>query len=58
MKVKLLISRAGLSFTQSVGDVVDVGEDEAKRLIEAGKAEPVAEKRKVQKATTKPKETR
>lgn len=58
MKVKLLISRAGPSLSQNYGDVVEVGDEEGKRLIAAGKAEPVAEKRKAQKATTAPKETR
>ncbi len=58
MKVKLLISRAGLSFSQNIGDEVEVGEEEGKRLIQAGKATPVTEKRKVQKATSNPKETR
>ncbi len=58
MKVKLLISRAGLSFSQSAGQEVEVSEEEGKRLIQAGKASPVAEKRKVQKATSNPKEIR
>lgn len=53
MKVKLLVSRAGTrdgeTFSESVGDVVDLPSDEAKRLLEAGQAEPVAKKR-VQKA--------
>lgn len=39
MEVKLLVSRAGHKFSQSVGDVVEVSDDEALRLIEAGKAE-------------------
>jgi len=38
MKVKLLISRADAIRAYGVGDVVDVSEGEAKRLIEAGKA--------------------
>lgn len=45
MKVKLLVSRAGVDFAQGVGDVIDVENDEAKRLLESGQAEPVAEKR-------------
>lgn len=44
MKIKLLISRAGIKFSQSAGDIVDVSEDEADRLIRAGKAEPAAAK--------------
>ena len=41
MKVKLLVSRAGVDFVQSAGEVVDVSADEAKRMIEAGQAGPV-----------------
>lgn len=41
MKIKLLVSRAGSDFSQSVGDEIDVADDEAIRLIEAGQAEPV-----------------
>lgn len=44
MKVKLLISRAGIKFSQSAGDIVEVSEAEAERLIRAGKAEPVTSK--------------
>ena len=40
MKVKLLTSRGGVGFTQNVGDIVDVGDAEGKRMIEAGQAEP------------------
>lgn len=58
MKVKLLVSRAGLSFTQNAGEVIEVGEDEGKALINASQAVPVTEKRKAQKATINPKETR
>lgn len=35
MKVKLLVSRAGTNFTQSVGDVIEVSDDEGKRLIDS-----------------------
>lgn len=41
MKVELLVARAGLDFSQSAGDVVEVSDDEAKRMIEAGQAKPV-----------------
>lgn len=59
MKVKLLIGRSGPSGSFAPGSVIDVSEDEAKRLIDAAKAEPVAVRQKVQKtATTKVKETR
>lgn len=43
MKVKLLISRGGAGFTQNAGDEVEVSEDEAKRMIEACQAVPIAE---------------
>ncbi len=54
--VKLLVSRAGQtadgrSFSQSVGQVVDVPEDEAKRMIEAGQAEAVAKRGRPRQAT-------
>lgn len=45
MKIRLLTSRAGIDFAQNVGDVIEVSKDEAKRMIEDGQAEPVAEKR-------------
>lgn len=44
MKVKLLTSRAGIDFAQDAGDVIEVSNDEAKRLLESGQAEPVAKK--------------
>lgn len=43
MKVKLLIARAGVDFTQNAGDEVEVSAEEGKRLIEAGQAAPVRE---------------
>lgn len=45
MKVKLLTSRAGVDFSQSAGDIVEIGDAEAVRMIEAGQAEPVREAR-------------
>lgn len=41
MKVKLTMSRGGPAGTQNAGDVVDVANAEAKRMIEAGQAVPV-----------------
>lgn len=41
MKVKLLVSRAGAGFAQSVGDEIEVGEAEGGRMIAAGQAVPV-----------------
>lgn len=39
MKVKLLVSRGGIDFSQSPGDVVEVSAAEGKRMIAAGQAE-------------------
>lgn len=43
MKIKLLTSRAGAGFSQNRGDVIDVPNDEAIRMIEAGQAEAIRE---------------
>lgn len=43
MQVKLLVSRAGANFSQSPGEIIDVGEAEGGRMIAAGQAEPVGE---------------
>lgn len=48
-KVKLLVSRVGPAGSQNRDDVIEVGADEAKRMIEAGQAIPVqSEKREKQ----------
>lgn len=44
MKVKLLISRAGVNFAQNAGEVIDVSETEGLALIQANQAEPAQEK--------------
>ena len=41
MKVCLLVSRAGPTFSQKKGDIVEVSADEGKRLIAAGQAQAV-----------------
>lgn len=41
MRVKLLTSRAGVDFSQSRGEIVEVSSDEGARLIAGGLAEPV-----------------
>lgn len=46
MKIKLLISRAGASFVNGVGDEITVSDAEAIRMIEAGQAVPAPESRK------------
>ncbi len=42
MKIKLLVSRVGANFSQSTGDVIDVPDAEAARMIAAAQAEPIA----------------
>ena len=41
MKICLLVSRAGPTFSQKKGDIVEVSSDEGKRLIAAGQAQAV-----------------
>ncbi len=41
MKITLLVSRASASGSENRGDVIEVSEAEAIRMIEAGQAEPV-----------------
>ncbi len=41
MRIRLLVSRAGVDFSQNVGDEIDVPDKEATRMIEAGQAEPI-----------------
>jgi hypothetical protein len=45
MKVRLLTDRAQPTLRQRRGTEIDVDKDEARRLIESGAAEPIAEKR-------------
>ena len=56
MKIKLLTSRSGVTFSQNAGDVVTVEDDEAKRMIEAGQAVEFGEVEKAQ-SKTKPENT-
>jgi len=54
MKLKMLVSMAGVKFSLSPGDETErFGEKEAERLIAAGYAVPVAEP-KVERAVKKP----
>lgn len=60
MKVTILVSRAGLDFSQAPGDIVDLPEAEAERLIAAGQAAPHMDagpktRSKRRKATAEPK---
>jgi len=41
MKIKLLTSRAGVGFTQNIGDIVEVSAAEAEALVQRGQAELV-----------------
>lgn len=41
MKIRLLTARAGVNFSQDRGEVIEVSDAEAVRMIEAGQAEPV-----------------
>ena len=53
MKIKLLVSRAGMDFSQNAGDVIETDDAEAIRLIEAGQAVPFVEQ-VAETATAKP----
>ncbi len=53
MKVKLLQSRATATGAENRGQIVEVSDAEAVRMIEAGQAEPIRENRKVEKAVKK-----
>ena len=52
MKIELLTSRSGPAGVQNRGDVVDLPDAEAKRMIDAGQAQPV---RRSKPETTTPK---
>lgn len=54
MQVEMLISRAGPGGVANRGDIIEVGKEEAVRMIEAGQAIPVRDERKVEKAVRKP----
>lgn len=55
MKIKFTTCMVGGDFTRNAGDVADVPDAEAKRLIEAGFAVPVrGGKGKTEKATAEP----
>lgn len=41
MKLKLLVARAGVDFSQHRGDIIDVPSGEGQRMIDAGQAELV-----------------
>lgn len=41
MKIRLLVSRCGVDGAQNRGDEIEVSDAEAKRMIDAGQAEPI-----------------
>lgn len=53
MKIELLTARASAGGAQNRGDVIEVSEAEAARLIEAGQAIPVRSSGKPETATPK-----
>jgi|TARA_R110000822_G_scaffold222102_2_gene355589 hypothetical protein len=53
MLIKLLVSRAGASFSQSAGEIVEVDNAEAVRMIDAGQAEAAKKETVVETATKK-----
>lgn len=53
VKIKLLISRGGDGFVQNAGDEIDVGTDEAQRMIAAGQALPVRQAPPPEKAVAR-----
>lgn len=57
MKMRLKVQRASVDGIQEVGDIVDVSEAEAQRMLEAGHAERVSEKRRTTNRRTKQVET-
>ena len=53
MLIKLLVSRAGVNFSQTAGDIVEVENAEALRMIDAGQAEASKKETIVETATKK-----
>ena len=49
MKVRMLVSRSGPGISDSVGDVISVPAEEAKRMIAAGQAVAVTRAKKAAK---------
>lgn len=45
MKVKLLVSRAGVDFSQIAGEEITVSDEEGLRMIKSGQAEAVNAKK-------------
>ena len=45
MKIELLVPRTGVGFSQNRGEIIDVSDNEAARMIEKGQAKPVREQK-------------
>jgi hypothetical protein len=56
MKIKLLIGRAGIDFSNNPGDIIDVPDSEAAALIQAKQAEAVSKAPKKRAAKAAPKD--
>lgn len=55
MQVKLLMARASAAGSQNRGDVIEVGDAEAQRMIDAGQAELVRAAKAPEKAVKRSK---
>jgi len=58
MRVRMLTSMAGATISRKKGDIYDLPEDKAQRLIDAGFAEPVQGAAQRETAAVKPDEVR
>jgi hypothetical protein len=58
MKIRLLVSRAGIDFAQNRGDVIEVSDREAIAMIEQGQAVPETEEVQERAVRRKPVERR
>ncbi|MFN8993185.1 MAG: hypothetical protein ACK5X3_05905 [Pseudomonadota bacterium] len=58
MKIRLLVSRAGIDFSQNRGDVIEVSDREAIAMIEQGQAVPETEEAQERAVRRKPVERR
>lgn len=58
MKVRMLVSMAGLDFVHNAGDIIDVAADEANRYFEAGIAETLNGKKSERAVPKQEAETR
>ena len=52
MQIKLLVSRSGVGFSQTAGEIIEVPEGEGKRMVDAGQAVETGKKEKAAKPKT------